>query len=243
MAYCGSCGVSFSDTRTRCPLCGEEGAGERPAAAEAGGTDFPRDRSFLEEVLERQALSRNQKRLIYFEIVSIVFGSALLITLMADILANRGITWSRYSSPPIVWGFLLVGMTGLLGRYPWIVFSILAPTLPLMLLVLDAVDGRLAWFLPLALPLSLWGIACVAGTLGVIAGIRRRGLNVIASALLFTALLCAGIEAIVNLNAGLRPLFGWSPVVALAAVPASGMLFYLHYRIVRQASLKKLFRV
>ena len=69
MAYCGSCGVSFSDTRTRCPLCGEEGTGERPAAAEAGGTDFPRDRSFLEEVLERQALSRDQKRLIYFEIV------------------------------------------------------------------------------------------------------------------------------------------------------------------------------
>ncbi len=243
MAYCEGCGVTFPDSKARCPLCGSSATEARPAAAEAGGLDFPGERPFFAEVLAKESLTRRQRRLIYFEVLSIVFGSALFITILSDLIANRGITWSRYSSPAICWGFLLVGMPILLRRHPWILFAILAPTLPLTLFLLDAVDGRVEWFLPWALPISCWLIGCIAGMTGIVSGIRKRGLNVIAIALLFTALFCVGLEAAINLNSGSRPVFAWSVIVTLAAVPAAGMLLYLHYRIVRQASLAKLFRV
>ncbi len=243
MAYCEKCGVTFSDSKARCPLCGTPALGERPAAADSGGLDFPGERPFFEEMLEKESLTRNQRRLIYFEIVSIVFGSALLITLVADLLVSRGITWSRYSSPVIAWAFLVVGMPVLLRRYPWILFAIIAPTFVLMLFLLDAMDGRVQWFLTWALPAAAWLLGCAAGAIGIVSAIRRRGLNVIAIGLLFAALFCLGLELIIRLNTGSRPLFVWSLVVCLAAVPVSGMLLYLHYRIVRQASLKKLFRV
>lgn len=243
MAYCAGCGVTFADSKKNCPLCGSPSGIERPLAADSNGLDFPGDRPFFAEMLEKESLTREQKRFIYFEVVSIVFGSGLFITLLSDVLINLGLTWSRYSSPAIVWGFLLAGMPILLKRHPWILFSILAPTLPLTLFLLDAMNGRLEWFLPWAMPISLWFVACAAGSIGIVAAIRKRGLNVIAVALLFIALYCLGLEAVINLNTGSRPLFVWSVIVALASIPAAGMLFYLHYRIVRQASLKKLFRL
>lgn len=243
MAYCERCGVSFSDTKNHCPLCGSPAVGSKPPAADSGGTDFPRERPFMETVLEDQALTRTQTRIIYFEIVSIVFGSALFITLLTDVLVNQAITWSRYSTPAIAWIFLAVGMPGLLRRHPWILFAILAPTFPLALFLLDTVDGRLSWFLNWALPLSFWAEGCAAGCLGIVAAIKKKGLNVIAITLFFIACFCLGLELVINLNTGARPLLSWSPIVTLSAFPAAGMLFYLHFRIVRQASLRKLFRV
>jgi len=243
MAYCERCGVSFPDKRERCPLCGDVASSERPAAADSGGLDFPGERPFYAEVLGKESLTGRQKRLIYFEVLSIVFGSALLITLLSDVVISRGITWSRYSTPVIAWVFLLAGMPVLLRGRPWIQFSILAPTLPLALFLLDAMDGSLRWFLPWAAPIGGWLLGCAAGITGIVSAIRKRGLNVIAVSLLFAALFCLGLEAVINLNLGIRPLIRWSGIVCLSAVPAAGMLFYLHYRIARQASLKKLFRV
>ncbi|HPX48320.1 MAG TPA: hypothetical protein PK408_08975, partial [Treponemataceae bacterium] len=83
----------------------------------------------------------------------------------------------------------------------------------------------------------------VAGAGGITLSIRKRGLNVIGVVLLFAALFCVGLEVVISLNLGSHPVLALSPIVALSALPAAGMLFYLHYRIVRQAPLKKLFRV
>ena len=243
MVFCARCGVSFKDSARSCPLCGSVPSAEKPAASNAGALDFPRDRPFLEEVLEEQEVSKQQREYIYFEIVSIIFGSALFITLVTDFLTSRSITWSRYSSPAIVWGFLAFGMPAILRKRPWILFAVLAPSLMLLLFLIDAMNGHIGWFLFWGLPLSGWAIACVAGAVGITLSIRKRGLNVIGVVLLFAALFCVGLEVVISLNLGLHPVLAWSPIVALSALPAAGMLFYLHYRIVRQAPLKKLFRV
>ena len=243
MAYCVRCGMSFKDRARACPLCGGKPTAEKGASAEAGALDFPEEKPFLEEVLDEQDISHQQRRYIFFEIVSIIFGSALFITLLTDVLISHAITWSRYSSPAIVGGFLALGMPAILKRRPWILFAVLAPSLVLMLFLLDVMNGRIGWFLFWGLPLSVWAIVCAAGAGGIILAMRKRGLNVIAVILLFCALFCVGLEITIALNLSLHPMLVWSPIVALSAMPAAGMLFYLHYRIVRQASLKKLFRV
>lgn len=243
MAFCARCGVTFKDSARSCPLCGGSPSAEKPASADAGALDFPKEKPFLEEVLDEQDISLQQRRFIYFEIVSIIFGSALFITLVTDILLNRAITWSRYSSPAIAWGFLVFGMPAVLKRHPWILFAVLAPTLVLLLFLLDVMNGRIGWFLFWGLPLSAWALVCIAGAGGITFAIHKRGLNVIAVCILFCALFCMGLEIVISLNLGIHPLLVWSPIVGLSALPAAGMLFYLHYRIVREASLKKLFRV
>lgn len=243
MAYCQSCGVLFKDSLKSCPLCGSDPARERPAASDAGGLDFPNEKPFFQAVLEKEAITADQKRVIFFELSALVFGSAMAAVILADLLINRGFTWSRYAAPPIAYAFLLIGIPLILHRRPWIVFSVLAAGLLAMLFLFDIYNGRLDWFLNYALPITLWAEGLFAGCAAIIAAVKRKGLNVLSITFLFASLFCLGLELILSLNILGRPLLAWSAVVTAAAVPLAGIFFYLHVRIVNRASLKKLFRV
>lgn len=243
MVFCARCGVSFTESEKNCPLCGAVPVQNKPEAADSGILDFPQSKPFLQSLLEEQEINPHEKNYIFFELVSIIFGSALFITLLIDVLTNAAITWSRYTSVSIVWAFLLFGMPALIKKHPWILFAILAPSLMLLLFLLDVMNGHISWFLFWGLPLSGWLIACIAGCTGIILGIKKRGLNVVAVVMLFCALFCLGLDILINFNLRKLVFLVWSPIVALSALPAAGMLFYLHFRIVRQASLKKLFRL
>jgi len=237
MKYCRRCGVIFEDEVERCPLCGDLGVAYSGESIPA----YPSTDQTIDAALPPEALTRDERGRVALELLSVAFGIALGVSLLADLFSAHGFTWSRYSSVAIVGAWLFSAMPLVFRRRGWLLFAVLAPSLALMVFLVDAFDGWIGWFLFYGLPLVLAAEACVAGAGAIIAAMRRKGLNVIAVVLSFVALFCFGVEVVLDLNS--RFALSWSVVVAFALLPIAGILFYLHYRIVHRASLRKLFRL
>jgi len=237
MKYCPRCGVIFEDDVERCPLCDDPGA---PYAGESVPA-YPSPEKATPAALPPEALTRDERGRIALELLTVAFGIALAVSLLADLFSARSFTWSRYSSVVLVGAWLFSAMPLIFRRRSWLSFAVLAPSLVLMVFLVDVFDGRITWFPSYGLPLALAAVAGVAGAGAIIAAMRRKGLNVIAVVLSFAALFCFGVEVILDLHS--RFALTWSVVVAFALLPSAGILFYLHYRIVHRASLRKLFRL
>lgn len=251
MTYCPRCGVILAEGSSHCPLCGESGVGERPPAADAGGVSYPEDAAGVSSgdvagaprVDDSEALSAAERRRIAVELLSVAFGIALVVTLLADLFANRAVSWSRYSSVGIVGVWLVSAMPLILYRRSWILFAVLAPALAALAFLVDVFDGRIDWFLGYGLPFVLSFAAAAAGIGALVGAQRRKGLNVVALFLCGAAFLCFAIETTLDLNLRHSLSYGWSAVAAFALLPTAVLLFYLHYRVVNRATLRKLFRL
>jgi len=253
MKYCPRCGVVLSDADTNCALCGSPAASVKPLSAEASGPSYPAsdlsgqiggplDSSGV-KVSGDAALSGAERRRIAVELLSVTLGIGLLITILVDLFVNHCFTWSRYSSVGIISTWLFSAMPLILFRHPWILFSVLAPSLLAAVFCFMIFDSSPLVFLSYGLPISLAFESSAAGTGAILASLRRKGLNALGVVLCGISAFCFGIEATVDLNTlhALAP--DWSVVVAFALVPSAALLFYLHYRIVDRASLRKLFRL
>jgi hypothetical protein len=188
-------------------------------------------------------LSGPERRRVAAELLSVAFGVALAVSFLADLFANHAVSWSRYSSVVIIAAWLFSAMPLIFYGRMWILYAVLAPSLVAFIFLLDAVDLRITWFLGYGLPIVVALIGLVAAAGGIIGGLKRKGLNALGVFLGGAALFCICIEGIVDLNTIGSLNLDWSVVVSFALVPTGGLLFYLHYRIVNRASLRKLFRL
>lgn len=269
MKFCPRCGVVLADDAELCPLCGSASTDCKPPTADSGGVAFPTSpraerapraakscadptpAGAATEATEASAdaeesvndLSFADRSRIAVELLSVAFGIALGVTILVDLFVERGFGWSLYSSVGIVAAWLLSAMPLILRGKPWILYAVLAPSLVLLVFLLDIFDGHIGWFLGFGLPIVLLLVGCIAAVGAIGAAMRRKGLNLVALALAGIAIFCVGLEAILDLNLNGRLSFDWSAVVAFALVPTAGLLFYLHYRIMHRASLRKLFRL
>lgn len=254
MSYCPRCGVGVPSGAARCPLCGHRPIEARPTTAEASDVDYPPTQAgggapsevemeadaFARAV--RDSLNDDERRKVGVELSAVAFGASLLIAALIDLFIHRAFTWSRFSSVGIALAWLFVAMPMILRGRRWLAYAVLAPSSALAVFLFTAFAGAPAVFLRYGLPISLAVCGVAAGFMGITSAFRRAGLNALAVFLCGVAVFCFAIEAVVDLNAGrLSP--DWSVVVAIALVPAAGLLFYLHYRVVDQASLRKLFRL
>jgi len=219
---------------------------EKPTSADSGGLEYPGSPRFdasRDDPSSNDALSDDDRRRVAVELLSVAFGIAFAVTLLVDLFINRSLSWSLYAATAIVAAWLVGAMPLILYRHPWILFAVLGPSLVFLVFLMDVFDGRLGWFLWYGLPISLCFEISVVSVAALICTQRRKGLNVVALILCGSAFFCFGIETAVDLNQPHSLSYDWSVVVALALVPTAGILFYLHYRIVNRASLKKLFRL
>ena len=253
--YCPRCAVRLADDAPFCPLCGTSSVPELPLDIPTHPAAYPpsqaigipgasgRPAAGREAGYGMDDLTASERGRIAVELLSVALGIALAVTILADLFSAHRLTWSLYSSVGICMAWLLSAIPILFHRHPWVVFSILAPSLVILVFLLDIFDGRLDWFLRFGAPIVLLLEACSAACGALIVAMKRKGLNIIAVLLAGVSVFCFGIETVVDLNAEgfLSP--SWSVVVAFAMVPMAGILFYLHYRIVHRASLRKLFRL
>lgn len=258
MKYCPRCGVELAEDATRCVLCGQRAITEKPGVAEASGLDYPAIASGpvvsgrLSEIeigadafarAVRESLNESERSRVAVELLSVCLGGALLMTCLMDIFANRAFTWSLFSSLGIISAWMLMAMPLILRGYRWILYAVLAPYLVLAMFLLFLFSGRLGQFVRYGLPIALTIDGIAAGIMGILAAFRRKGLNALAVILCAVATMCILIEIVVDLNTLRSLALSWSVIVTIALVPAAGLLFFLHYRIVDQASLRKLFRL
>jgi hypothetical protein len=190
-----------------------------------------------------ERLSPREKRVLTVELLSVSLGIVLAVTVILDFLISGTITWSRYTSLVIVMAYLCSAMPLILWGHPWLVFAVLGPSLVLAVFLWAVCTGDLSWFLLPALPIALLTEAVVVASATLIRVSKTHGLNVVAIVISAVAVLCAGIELSLEFHLGEPAGLSWSAIVVCSVVPVAGFFFYLHYRIMRQASLRKLFRL
>jgi hypothetical protein len=238
MALCPNCRVELGSEAQRCPLC--HSLVQPGASPPAGHKPYP------EHVLDpedQERLTPRETRTIFLELFSACTLIASVVVLAINLLIDRTISWSLYPLASFGYLWLIVGIPIVLAGRLWLIFSVLGPSSLLFLFLLDALDGPAAWFLPVALPICLLLEADIMAC-GVLTRLsKRKGINVIAIILVGTVFICAGIDAILNWNYDGGFALSWSAIVAVAGLPAAGFLFYMHYRIVNRASLRKLFHL
>jgi hypothetical protein len=192
---------------------------------------------------EAEDLTPEQRRKLFLELFTVCSLIAAAVVLAVNVLVEGRLSWSLYPLASIAWLWLLVAIPQILRRHPWLSFAVLGPSSLLFLLALDSVDGSLDWFPTMGLPIGLLleGLAVACAVLSAAA--KRKGINVIAIVLSGTVAACVGVELLINLNFAGRLFLSWSAIVAIAGLPLAGFLFYMHYRIVNRASLRKLFHL
>lgn len=249
MRHCPYCAVIVRETDERCPLCGKltqegelhwtemqrtPGATEYPSHGDSG-TEHPAHQEIPRETGVTMKIA--------VELVSVFSGIALAVTILANLFAEQRLSWSLYAGIGILMLWLVICIPLILKKHPWIIFAVLGTSIPLLIFILDILDGHISWYLTYGLPITVLAEFCIILAFLFISITRRKGLNVFAILLLAITLFCVGIESILDLNLLHRFALDWSVIVAFVCVPMAGILFYIHYRIMKKASLRKLFRL
>lgn len=240
MPLCHTCGVELDGTATVCPLClsrVQAAAGDRPSPP-AEGPGARADEAAGDEGGHRAGNPRG--RALAVEALSVVFGIAALLCVGIDLYAEGRLGWSPVVLVGLAMGWLLACMPLILRGKPWLVFAVLCPGELALLLLLDLADGGGAWFLRCGLPIYLASVGALTAVVVLASASRRKGLNLLALAAAGAAALCLAVEAVLSLAAGGPFALRWSLFVAAAALPASGLLFYAHYRLFRRPLRRKL---
>lgn len=270
MAYCPNCGVELAAEATKCPLCGAKAVGElspeeRASRASAslasrpkgdshqGGPDRGPDGDSHQEGPEggsrgdshrngeeAQARERNTLR---WEVLSVSALISAIAVCAVDLLTSGRLSWALY--PLFSLAFVWVELSALieLRGLPLLGLPLAFASLPLYLLALDLVDGRLDWAWPVGMPIAVIVELAFGLALLVAALLRWKPLLSLALLLLAATLSCLGIDGSLSLAAGGALRFTWSGIVAAAVVPVSGFLVYVHFRVLRIARLRRLFHM
>jgi len=81
MAYCVHCGVILADQAKRCPLCGRPAHEGLPASSPVPGESLPPTAEADEESPIDVTLTREERRHIAVELISVALGIVLGVTI------------------------------------------------------------------------------------------------------------------------------------------------------------------
>ncbi len=246
MPYCPKCKVSLAEGAAFCPLCLSASAESLDTARLA---EYPGEQarvSVAETVRDAEAearLSGPERRKLVMELLSVSFALILVIPVSVDAILARGLSWSRFVAIILASAWLFSFMPLLFWGHPWRLLAVLGPALPIALFLWGSCARELSWFMPVGLPIVLSLEAVMVPVLTLIGVTRQRGLNIPAVILVGAGLLCVGID--VTLNRFFLGTIGlsWSLVVVVSVFPVAGLFIYLHYRVLKKASLRRIFRL
>ncbi|MBZ4675899.1 MAG: hypothetical protein JG782_518 [Anaerophaga sp.] len=241
MIKCPYCGVELDENANFCSLCGEplpKMSKDNPARLEN------RKNSRKEKPMtDFQKLSASQKRKIFHKISGIILLSGILITLVIDFVTNNTISWSKYPASVSLILFINITMATLWFKryYLWTTLSFLSVSG--LLILLDIYSGDSGWGMKLGIPLLLAAYITVFVLFKLIHNTRQKGLNIIAYSILAAGVLSLCVDGIVSGYHNDSQLFGWSPIVMVAAAIIAILLLYIHYKLKKVTDLKRFFHI
>lgn len=227
MAYCSRCGVEVEARAETCPLC--EAPVQRLDEPVSEARRYP----------EVTAILGRQVRYLVWVVATAVLLSAALTLVTLDVVLNRRLSWSLYplTGVGVLWLFITVVV--LFARRPIAVIVGQAAATAGFLVAIDLFDGRLEWFMPLALPI----VTVVTGAsvlVWLVTRLSRRDPAMIAAAVLFSC--GAGsvaLDLLISAHLGATQMT-WSFIVVGAVVPLLVFLLYFHFRLGRRIGLARI---
>ncbi|MCF8217643.1 MAG: zinc ribbon domain-containing protein [Bacteroidales bacterium] len=241
MITCENCGVKLEKHMNYCPLCGHpastiESDNEEHFSDNKAKTKKKRLSDYL-------MLSNLQKRKLLWEISTIILMSALIVTIIIDLLFNSQITWSKYSTTVILVLFANITLIWYKPRNLYVLSGGSLLSTVILLFLLDYYQGSLSWSLNLGIPLLVAVYVLGIALFVIIRKLNDKGLNMIAYILLAAAILSVLTELFISLNRTGEWSLHWSLIVLASVLPASLLLFFIHYRLKKGTELKRFFHI
>ncbi|HUX40610.1 MAG TPA: DUF6320 domain-containing protein [Rectinemataceae bacterium] len=248
MPYCPDCGVELAAQAAKCPLCGADAVEALPdeervsRAASSLSSKGEANRRYTGDG-EDVAAEGREKNTLRWEMLSVsVLISAAAVSAV-NLLTSGSLNWALYPLFSLAFLWIVISALIELRQLPALGLPLAFSSLPLFLLALDLVDGRIGWAWPVAIPIAIlvelsFGLALLAS-----ARFSWKPLLSLSAILLAGTLSCLGIDGSLSIA-----LFGqlhlrWSAVVAASVVPIVIFLVYLHFRVPHVARLRRLFHL
>ena len=237
MNYCNNCGVELEESMNICPLCG------RPTD-EISNKDVKKEAPTLQERRKETVVDHfpiNQK--LIWEVISVIIGSSVIVTLLINLIISKRITWAEY---PVVICMVIFFYTTLFAFWNRnllikIVVSFLASS-PL-LVIIDLIEAGTSWPIKIALPLLFLLNVISFILLAIIRHAKNKGINLVAYTLLGIGVLCICIEMILSAYTDNVLHLSWSLIVFLSILITSLVLLYMHFRLLKGRDLKRTFHI
>jgi len=234
MSVCKTCGVELEKGLKVCPLCNEPiRKGEESSNADMPGSYNP----------GYSPLTRNEKVRIFWEIATLFHFSALVVTILIDLITNGTLSWSLYVATCVTASYVFITLITLSYKKLWIFLpGLLINSLGFLVLV-DLFDNGINWFINPGLPLAGFFVALLGLVMFYAFRTRQKGFNIVAFAALAVAAYCILAETFITLAKIHVVSLSWSVIVAASILPFSLFLFFFHYRLKRGTSLRRFFHL
>lgn len=241
MTTCTNCGVELEKHMNYCPLCGHPSPTVESDNEEQLSDNKPKSKK--KRLSDYLMLNNLQKRKLLWKISGIILISALIVTIIIDLLFNSQITWSKYSTTIILVLFANITLIRYKPKSPYLFMAGSLLATAILLFLLDYYKGSLNWSLSLGIPLLLAVYVLGIALFVIIRRLKDKGLNLIAYILLAVSILSVLTELLISLNHTGEWSLHWSLIVLVSVLPASLLLFFIHYRLKKGTELKRFFHI
>jgi len=239
MITCKKCGVELPENANYCPLCGEPVRGKESKVIESLNIS-EHSKKNLEEF---KSLTVFQRLKIFWQIVSFILLSAVLITTIIDLFYNNMITWSKYSTSVAVLLFINVSIFVFLNEKILLKHFLSFIALSGFILVLDIFDKSLASATKYVIPLMFIGYIIVLAFFFIAQKIKSEVFKLIAYSLITAGLVNIIIDAIIKVYVTGKISLSWSLIVCVSSFLISLLSFYFNHRIKKVSDLKRFFHL
>lgn len=230
MALCKTCGVDIGDA-VICPLCHKPiNSSEAPEQHVSG----PK---------QHHVPLSTEKRLQIFEVISVSLLIAAAAVSIINLVIEGKLSWAWYPLFSLVLIWILAITPFIFPKKPWLVALVDVIGVSVFLYTLDELTGPSIWFFSLALPMIVGLSVAIVIVLLAYTLAKRKGLNIIGWILLAIAEFCIAIETAILMYTHSPFRLFWSSIVASSLIPVALFLFYIHYRIAKSVTLRKLFHL
>ena len=241
MIICKNCGVELEPDMDVCPLCETPVNMDAPVKEGAKATNKNSSRKKATH-FDKRDMSRPQRKAVW-ELVSIILILLIVATGLINLIINKEISWSEYPIAVCLVIFSYVTSFAFLNKSRGVQLLCAFITASLFILGLDIITSGTSWALRLGIPLLFFSNIILTGLLSVFRISRQRGINLIAYSFLAAALLCVGVEAVIDMYIFNHIRMAWSLIVSACIIPVAAVLLFMHYRMKKGRDINKTFHI
>jgi hypothetical protein len=216
MKICLFCKVEVEDDSRFCPLC------LNPIP--------PWTESDVEEPMPPQHKPKEVRRSIRrwtLEILSLIAVTGAVVVLAVDLASDMSISWARYPLVFIALLWVSVYMALFVSNRAWVYLPVQLAVICLFLFSLDMLTPGPAWFVPLALPVTLLTVVTLALTLFIARKLVLSAFSIIIASIVASGVLTVGLELLINSHFTHRLFLSWSAVTLGCLLLLVILLLYL----------------
>lgn len=224
MPYCSKCGVEVDEKISNCPLCHFP----IPDMDVEHTVQTPKRFPDVKDIYVQ--IASDFKRKAFYTLSFLLLGNALGF-MYTNYMLDKTLSWSLYTGITFfsMWVYLIF-----LFRYVHSISKSLigAGINTLVLLaVLDFLNGKMEWFIPLGLPGVFMAFAFLWLNYYMWIKSKNRGMHTAAFSLFLIAGYCIGLEFIISQYIHEKTILIWSINVTLNILPWAIFMLYFHYQI------------